>query len=966
MIRKLSPFIFFAITIFFAVVTLSNLPQFSTGLREKTFSFEFPYMACTDRDGNIVLLDDQSRRITKMTPDGTVLFTLHGRSRARHSFWEAINMDLDAEGNIYVLNAMRSPEGPYERESIIMFDRNGRFAGVLVEEHFTKEDRDAGVNLSWGSMHVEGNFVYYFFNRADHRIEYYKVPLAGGTPQKLFELTLETRILDMIGTENEDMYLITRDSRIFKLGADRKPEPLTGVKNTLPSPFSLARDDKGTLYVSDLIWQGVFSYSPETGVTPFLTSQDIIRTDLESKGVLRRKGGVLIGYLSHSSGSLSMVDQINRRVLIIGPDGQLKTTLTEGRYSTSLVVFRVLVHLSAVMAVLCLLVTVYLFYRVTLEGRLTLIVKHLLFYIPLITLFVVLISWRIYINGRERLETEVYHRLAAMAQTSANFIDGDAVERIQAPEDLKKADYALVRDQLNAVMNDRSDPWNVSLYAVIYTLKDGIFYFVCDIGAFYQVMSPQIYMLPETYRAFEKGKSGYGMVTDVGGKWLVGLAPIRNSDGVIIGVLEISSDLNLLDDVDRNFRKNIIIGVIISLAVFIVSFVVLTLYLLRSTRALLTGMKRVALREYDTELRVTSRDEIGDLTEEFNEMARLIRDYANDMQSLVEERTAELNEANETLMHQNNEMLKELKMAQRVQQQIIPDIETIPTRKELLLGANYSALESVGGDLYDVFAITPEKYGFLIADVAGHGVPAAMITMMIKVAFYTKIHRGIPPAEVCNRVNHVIYQFIGDLEYYATAYFGILDVTTGTFRYTNAGHPAALLWKEREKRIVTLEATGHFIGIFEEPMFETREVKLEPGDRMLLFTDGIIEAQNKQEEFYGYERLHAFFEKGYRLAPKEFVDKLIDDVTAFGDDHPADDDRAILYIQYQPDMEAMGQSDNGSDETGPSGTEESEASKPPLTVEARKVPAERKVPTKKKAEKKSTKKKAKKSGKKKK
>lgn len=931
MIRKLSPFIFVLITAFFGIVVLTNLHQFSTGLFEKTFSFEFPYMAFTDRDGNIILLDDQSRRITKMAPDGTVLFTLHGRSRARHSFWEAVNMDLDAEGNIYVLNAVRNPNGPYERETILKFDRNGRFAGMLVEKHFTREDRDRGISISWGSMHVEGSYLYYCFNQPDHRVEFYKVPLAGGAEQKLFEITLESGILDMIGTENEDMHLITRDSRLLKMGADHIPEALPGIKDTLPSPFSLARDADGTLFVSDLIWQGVFSYSPGTGVTPFLTSQDIIRTDLEGKGVL-------IGYLSHISGNISMVDQINRRILIIGPDGQLRTTLIEGRYSTPHIVFRVLVNLSAIMAVLCLLVTFYLFYRITLEGRLTLIVKHLAFYIPLISLFVILISWRIYITGRERLKTEIYHRLAAMSQTSARYIDGDAVERIQAPDDVKKADYALVRDQLNAVMNDRADPWNKSLYTVVYTLKDGIFYFVCDIGAFYQVMSPQIYMLPETYRAFEKGKSGYGMVTDVGGKWLVGLAPIRNSDGVIVGVLEISSDLNLLDDVDRNFRKNIIIGVIVSLFVFIVSFVVLTLYLLRSTRTLLTGMKRVALREYDTELSVTSHDEIGDLTEEFNEMARLIRDYANDMQSLVDERTAELNEANEILMNQNAEMLKELKMAQRVQQQIIPDIESIPTRKELLLGANYSAMEDVGGDLYDVFAITPDKYGFLIADVAGHGVPAAMITMMIKVAFYTKIRRGIPPDEVCSRVNHVIYQFIGDLEYYATAYFGILDVPTGTFRYTNAGHPAALLWKEREKRIVTLEATGHFIGIFEEPMFETREVLLEAGDRLLLFTDGIIEAQNKQGDFYGYERLHAFFEKGYRHTPKDFVDKLIDDVNSFGGDQPADDDRAILYIQYQPEAAIIELS--GTDETGLSGA--------PLQVEARKVPSKNKPEKKQK------------------
>ncbi|MCB1192866.1 MAG: cache domain-containing protein [Leptospiraceae bacterium] len=310
--------------------------------------------------------------------------------------------------------------------------------------------------------------------------------------------------------------------------------------------------------------------------------------------------------------------------------------------------------------------------------------------------------------------------------------------------------------------------------------------------------------------------------------------------------------------------------------------------------------------------KVETKDEIGVLAENFNQMSHklkesfeqiqaqnlTIREYNENLERKVQERTLELNKANEELLQKNEEMTRDLNMARRIQLSIIPSEKDYPQMKELSLGSQYNSMDSVGGDIYDIIPINDHTYGFLMADVSGHGVPAALITAMVKVSFNSNSIQGLTTGEICSRVNKEIFKLIGDLDYYLTAYYGILDFKTGEFTYTNAGHHAAILYRKKTKQIEHLDTVGFMIGILEESNYETLSVKLEPGDKILLLTDGIPEARNRQKEFYEYDRLIEYTTRYMHLNPKEFVDGLIADVDSFCEGNPANDDRAVLCIEF--------------------------------------------------------------------
>ena len=352
--------------------------------------------------------------------------------------------------------------------------------------------------------------------------------------------------------------------------------------------------------------------------------------------------------------------------------------------------------------------------------------------------------------------------------------------------------------------------------------------------------------------------------------------------------------------------------------VMITAIVVATLILFFITRGItkpIEILKDSAIElgkgNLDSHINIKSKDEFGTLGNVFNEMTEKLEEsfekiekqneqiqkYNESLEQMVAKRTEELNEANKVLSQRNEQMKRELEMAERVQRSIIPDEMDFPKRKELTFGSNYSSMESIGGDLYDVIRVGRNAYGMLMVDVSGHGVPAALITTMAKVSFNSHTSWNIPTGKTCKSVNEEIYRFIGDLEHYLTAYYGILNLEDGYFSFTNAGHHPAILYRTDTGKIESLDTIGFFIGAFEDVEYGTGRVEINPGDRLLLFTDGIIEARNENNEFYSYERLYDFIIHNSDLPTKEFVDKLINNVKEYCGNQPQDDDRAILCIE---------------------------------------------------------------------
>lgn len=258
--------------------------------------------------------------------------------------------------------------------------------------------------------------------------------------------------------------------------------------------------------------------------------------------------------------------------------------------------------------------------------------------------------------------------------------------------------------------------------------------------------------------------------------------------------------------------------------------------------------------------------------------------------------SAELSRAYEEVQKRNDEFRRELAMARKVQATFIPQDNDFPQRSELAFGGYYEAMADVGGDIYDIIRIGKNAYGLIIADVSGHGVAAALVTALVKIAFRSRMSWGVRTDDVCSAVNASLHEILGDGERYVTAFVAILNLETGILEYTNAAHHPALLI--RGDQMFKLDSDGGFLGIFTSPRFGREFIALEPGDRVYLYTDGIPESRSYLGEEYGFDRLAARIMSAPEASPSELVSWLMRDVMAFTMGAPPHDDRAVLCVSF--------------------------------------------------------------------
>ena len=281
----------------------------------------------------------------------------------------------------------------------------------------------------------------------------------------------------------------------------------------------------------------------------------------------------------------------------------------------------------------------------------------------------------------------------------------------------------------------------------------------------------------------------------------------------------------------------------------------------------------------------------------------------DELDKKVQQRTEELNKASKTLRASNEkmeiinkEMQRELTVASNIQSSMIP--KDFPEYPNVKIGAAWYSMTEVSGDYYDIIPIeAKKKIGFLVADVSGHGVPAALITTMAKVSFSSHSQTEENTADVCKKANIEIYESIGDIGFYLTAFFGIFDASTNQLQFTNAGHQMGIWQHGKDGSLDEITSEGFFIGSFEEAEYGYSTITLEKGDKVMFFTDGIVEARNPEGEFYEDDptRLPDFFKRNKDLGAEEFVKKLIEEVETFANGRPPNDDRTILVIECTGD-----------------------------------------------------------------
>ena len=240
--------------------------------------------------------------------------------------------------------------------------------------------------------------------------------------------------------------------------------------------------------------------------------------------------------------------------------------------------------------------------------------------------------------------------------------------------------------------------------------------------------------------------------------------------------------------------------------------------------------------------------------------------------------------------HQFSELQKELEIARRIQTSILP--LPYPQSDHFQVAARYVPMTSVAGDFYDFLITDRQQAGLFIADVSGHGVPAALIASMVKLAATSQRANATDPALLLSGMNTVLCG--NTQQQFVTAAYVYLDAASSTLQYSAAAHPPMLLL--RAGKIVSIEENGLMLAAFPFATYATVEHPLQSGDRLVLYTDGILEAANATGEEFGPDRLAALLQKSGSLSPDEAADHIISALKLWSKSQ--NDDLTVLICDY--------------------------------------------------------------------
>jgi len=247
---------------------------------------------------------------------------------------------------------------------------------------------------------------------------------------------------------------------------------------------------------------------------------------------------------------------------------------------------------------------------------------------------------------------------------------------------------------------------------------------------------------------------------------------------------------------------------------------------------------------------------------------------------------------NERMLHS---IEQEIEIAQRIQKSNLPASINFP--QNIDIAARYVPMSRVAGDFYDIQTIDETGVGLVIADVSGHGVGAALIGSMLKICFASQVHYIADPARVLIEINRTLQ---GKIETsFITACSLFIDFENEIIRYSIAGHPPPILLRKSNSEIIKLNHASTIIGPFPNTIYENATLNIVKDDRLVLFTDGITEANNKSGELFGEDRLEALIKVSSTYSVDRAADLIIEQISDWsGRSHKTsfDDDLTLIII----------------------------------------------------------------------
>lgn len=363
--------------------------------------------------------------------------------------------------------------------------------------------------------------------------------------------------------------------------------------------------------------------------------------------------------------------------------------------------------------------------------------------------------------------------------------------------------------------------------------------------------------------------------------------PITNDEGKTVALLFVDVAMEVIESTLRAF---IIRTILISLVIMLICSQLCYLYM---NKTIITPLHVIegCLNDFaennatitDKLKSIVSRDELHNLSETIYSMEETVIEYIDEVTSITAEK---------------ERIGAELNVATQIQADMLPSIfPPFPDRKEFDIYASMTPAKEVGGDFYDFFMIDDNHVGLIMADVSGKGVPAALFMVIAKTLLKNRAQLGnYSPSEILSAVNNQLCEN-NKAEMFVTVWLGILDITTGVIVAANAGHEFPVV-KHNGKYDLYKDRHGFVLAGMENLKYKDYEFKLEKGDSLFIYTDGVPEATNAGNELFGTDRMLEALNLNPDGSCREILDNVRSAVDGFVKEAPQFDDLTMLCLQY--------------------------------------------------------------------
>jgi len=513
--------------------------------------------------------------------------------------------------------------------------------------------------------------------------------------------------------------------------------------------------------------------------------------------------------------------------------------------------------------------------------RAPLFVKIMAPLVVLIILTVGLSGYLIYQETTRRWQADMDTRVQRVAALVANTVDIDQLQLIREPADIDGPAYAQIAGQLEQATTAGNLAW-----VGIYYREGDYFYYWADYD-YSGVGYPFFYATPAHLATYLDQQPRPVEYTDEFGSYFGYIAPIialtETGESQVVGLVEALIDQESRYLLQRATLNRVLLILVVGsiIAISLSALITVSLFNL-PLRQLQKGALILARGQFGHTISLPSRDELSDLADTFNYMSGQLDQFYRQQTE------------RERVQH-------ELEIARRVQQGIFP--ARIPQVPGLAIAALCRPHRETSGDFYDLLALGDGQLGVVVGDVSGKSISAAMLMVAAQSTIRAEAYNYDSPARVLDEANAMLYHNILPGMFTAASY-ARLDVQRREMVWANAGQIYPFLLRrsqpvKREEQLCYLETHGDSLPLGMTPAirYYANQLSLLPGDTVVFYTDGIVEAMNPSRQLYGFERLEVLMRSlAHDLSPQALVEAIMDDVAAFVGPADQHDDITIVAV----------------------------------------------------------------------